>query len=120
MARPEWKPTEEQRKTVERMSGRGVPVASIAAAVGVANDTLYKHCRDDLMRGRMRIHDEIGGVIVEKALAGDSRCLELYAKCQMGWSEKQQHEISGPNGGPMQVERVEMRIIEPSGGDTDE
>ena len=63
MARPAFKPTDEERKQVEAMSGYGVPHEQIAALIkrekvktktmeSIDSDTLKKHFRMELIDGK--------------------------------------------------------------------
>lgn len=55
-------------------------------------------------KGRSRTIKDLGQGLIQKALGGDSASAMFYLKCQAGWKEKSQHEISGPDGGAIQTE----------------
>lgn len=99
--RPAWEPTAEQRMMVKVCMGTGFTQEQVAALLGVDHDTLVKHCREELAIGHLEIDAKIGGKLVQKCLAGDTACLIFYHKTRRGWSEKQRHEHSGPDGAPI-------------------
>jgi hypothetical protein len=45
---PAFEPTDDQRRTVEKLSGLGLPQGDIAQVVGVDEKTLRKHLRAEL------------------------------------------------------------------------
>ncbi|MEY5098169.1 MAG: hypothetical protein RJA36_888 [Pseudomonadota bacterium] len=95
-------PTPEQRKTVEALSGYGVPMPEISAVVGVDEKTIRAHYQAELMQGRAKANAAVVKRLHEKAAKdGDTTALIWWTKSRMGWSEKQQVEHSGPDGGPI-------------------
>ena len=97
MARPRFKPTPEERKLVESMSGYGVPIAHIAALVrdGIDDDTLSKHFKKELVQGKAKANSKVGQTLFQKAVAGDTSAAIWWSKTQMGWKETINQEISG-------------------------
>jgi hypothetical protein len=59
--------------------------------------TFYKLYRKDLVAARAALHEGVGNLIVQKALGGDVKLLELLAKTKLGWSEKLIVEEQDPN-----------------------
>lgn len=98
--RPEFEPTEQERKQVEAMSGYGVPVVQIAAMIrgGIAYETLKKHFGKELVVGKGKANSRIGQTIYQKAAGGDTAALIWWSKTQMDWSETQKHELSAGEG----------------------
>ena len=97
MARPSIKPTEEDRKLVESMSGYGVPHENICALVcgGINNDTLKKYFKKELDQGKAKANAKVGQTLFQKAVAGDTTAAIWWSKTQMGWSETKKVEHSG-------------------------
>lgn len=87
--RPRFKPTDEERKQVEAMSGYGVPIESICALIrnGIDNDTLKKHFRSELDRGKAKANTQIGQTLFQKAIGGDTTAAIWWSKTQMQWRE---------------------------------
>jgi DNA-binding CsgD family transcriptional regulator len=89
-------PTEQQRKQVEALSGYGIPMEQIAALVGVDEKTVRAHYDDDLNRGRAVANSTVAKTLFEKATKEkDTTALIWWTKSRMGWTEKQQLEVSG-------------------------
>lgn len=103
--RPAFVPTESERRQVEALSGFGVPFEQIAALVrdGIHVDTLRVHFGDELVNGKAKANAQIGKSIFQKAMAGDTTAAIWWSKAQMGWKETSRQEISGNNGGPIQI-----------------
>jgi hypothetical protein len=54
MARPQFKPTEEQRRTVKSMAAYGIKHEGIARVLGLRSPkTLRKHFREELINGEI-------------------------------------------------------------------
>jgi hypothetical protein len=47
---------------------------------------LYRIYRRDIADARGDVHEQVGNKILEKALEGDMKALELYSRSKMGWS----------------------------------
>lgn len=89
-------PTDQQRKQVEALSGYGIPMEQIAALVGVDEKTVRAHYEDDLNRGRAVANSTVAKTLFEKATKEkDTTALIWWTKSRMGWTEKQQLEVSG-------------------------
>ena len=85
-----FKPTDEQRRLVEQMSGVGVAHAQIAAMVGrrgVTLDTLYKYFRHELDQGKAKAHAKVAGKLFQKCMEGDTASIIFYCKTQIGMKE---------------------------------
>jgi hypothetical protein len=111
--RPEFEPTEAERKQVEAMSGYGVPFEQIAALVreGIHIDTLRAHFKLELINGKAKANADIGKGIFQKAMGGDTTAQIWWSKCQMGWKETQRHELTGADGQPLEFTKIERVII---------
>lgn len=114
-------PTDEDRVLVETLSGLGIPQVQICALMmrgqGISLDTLLRHYRTEVTRGRARANREIAETLYQKAKNGDNACLIFWAKSQLGWRETQRHEIAGHDGGQL-IQRIERVIVDPSQADT--
>ena len=89
-------PTETQRKQVEALSGYGIPMEQIGALVGCDAKTLALRYADELERGRAMANSSVAKTLFEKATKDkDTTALIWWTKARMGWSEKQQVEVSG-------------------------
>lgn len=103
--RPAFEPTDAERKQVEAMSGYGLPIEQIAILIrdGIDTDTLRKHFSTELQSGKAKANAQVGKTLFQKVMAGDTTAAIWWSKTQMRWSETQKHEVSGQNGGPIQI-----------------
>ena len=111
--RPAHKPTDQQRKQVEALAGYGIPHLGMAAIMGIDRKTLEKHYRAELDVGSAKATAKVAESLYRQAVEGNTSAAIFWMKARAGWSEKTQHEISGPNGGPVQVQKIERCIIDP-------
>jgi hypothetical protein len=101
-----FKPTPEERKQVEAMAGYGVPHEQIAVLIGedgIDSDTLKKHFKNELVQGKAKANAKVGQTLFQKATSGDTTAAIWWSKTQMGWKDTQAHEISGVDGGAIQI-----------------
>lgn len=92
--------SEDERKTVERLSSVGVGHRQIAALVrdGIDVETLEKYFRAELDRGKAAAHAKVGSKLMQKIMDGDTAAMIFYCKTQMGWREGQDVNVSGSLG----------------------
>ena len=102
-------PTAEQRRHVELLAGFGLPQQQIAILVGCDPKTLRKHFEAELAVGDARATAKIAQTLFSKAAGGDTACMIFWMKARAGWREVAKVELSGPDGGPMQVEVEAVR-----------
>jgi len=87
-----FEPTQEQRRTVQVLSGIGVPQEQIALIIGVDAKTLRKACRDDLDRGMAEANTKVAQTLFAMATRGDNTAATIFwMKARAGWREK--HEV---------------------------
>ena len=89
--RPEFAPTQQERKQVEALSGYGLPHEQIAALIrdGIDADTLRKHFRKELDVGKAKANAQVGKTLFQKAVGGDTASMIWWSKAQMRWRETQ-------------------------------
>src|SRR5215213_2423935 len=103
VGRPPHQPTEEQRRHVENMAALWLNQEDIAAVLGIGVTTLRKHYPEELRRGTARGNLRLTERFRDKLEAGDTASIIWATKCRLGWSEKLQHQHSGPAGAPISV-----------------
>lgn len=111
--RPAFKPTDNERKQVEAMSGHGLPIEQIAVLVrdGIDTDTLRKHFASELISGKAKANSEVGKTLFQKVMSGDTTAAIWWTKTQMRWKETQQHELTGADGAPLEFAKIERVVI---------
>ena len=92
-----FEPTDDERKLVGQMCAVGIPQEQICRVVrdGIDDKTLRKHFRKELDTAKVKANAEIGGVLFNKAINGDTTAAIFWAKTQMGWRELTSLELSG-------------------------
>jgi len=92
-----FEPTDDERKLVGQMCSVGIPQEQICRVVrdGIDDKTLRKHFRKELDTAKVKANAEIGGVLFNKAINGDTTAAIFWAKTQMGWRELTSLELSG-------------------------
>jgi hypothetical protein len=97
MGRPQFEPTDEERKLVGQMCAVGIPHDQIAMVTrdGIDSDTLKKHFKDELRTAKIKANAKIGGTLFNQAMNGNTTAAIFWAKTQMSWKETSIHEHSG-------------------------
>src|SRR3954471_4746347 len=93
--RPPHAPTDQTRATVKAMSAYGIPQDQIARVLGIHDETLRTHYRDELDLGVIEANAQIARTLFQQATAGNIGALIWWTKTRMGWREKQEIEYSG-------------------------
>lgn len=122
--RPEgtgFKPTEEQRKLVEKLAGYGITEAEISRLVTnpqtkepISPVTLRKHFRDALDVGHVRANEQVAGALFKNATQGTetypggiptAQIFWLKTRGKGQWKDKQHIEVETP---PSELEEQEI------------
>mgnify|MGYP006447018819 CR=1 FL=1 len=113
MARPEHQPTDKTRAEVAALASFGVPHDSISEYMGLAAKTLRKHYREELDNSSIKANANVGRFLYKSATgqaiqdgatyADCVRAAMFWAKTRMGWAETSKHELSGADGGPINI-----------------
>ncbi len=109
-------PTDRDRKTVESMAAYGIPRPDIAAVIGISEPTLRKYYADELATATAKANAKVAETLYRKAtdqkISGPSVTAAIFwLKTRAQWRETDRHEITGPDGGPVQTEDVSARDI---------
>lgn len=109
MARPTFKPTDEQRRQVEHLAAFGIPIEQMLCLVfdkngkPISENTLRKHFKTELATGQVKANAKIARTLFDKAVNGDTTAMIFWLKTRARWKESPQAmELSGPNGQPME------------------
>jgi len=111
--RPEFVPTDAERKQVEALSGYGLPIEQIAVLVrnGIHVDTLRAHFATELVSGKGKANGQVGKTLFQKAMGGDTAAMIWWSKTQMRWAETQKHEVTGADGAPLEFREIKRVIV---------
>lgn len=111
--RKPFKPTDDERKQVEIISGYGLPLEQIAILIrdGIDADTLRKYFATELQSGKAKANAQVGKTLFQKVMAGDTTAAIWWSKTQMRWSEVQKHELTGADGAPLEFSKIERVVV---------
>lgn len=119
MARKPHEPTDKDRKQVTLMAGIGLTHDQIAKIVGVSDETLRKYYAEELETAVSKMNAQVAqnlfSIATSKAPGAVSAAC-FWMKTRAGWREVDRKEITGPNGGPIQV----THVLDVSGLDDDQ
>jgi hypothetical protein len=97
-------PSDEQRRSVEAMVSYGIPQLDIARVVGIDDDTLRKHFREEIDTGAARANARVAAFLFEQATGqrGDGSAAVTSAifwlKTRARWKETVVNEHAGTIG----------------------
>ena len=123
MPRPSFAPTDEHRNLVAALVGLGIPEAEICRLIlnptggkGIDTKTLRKHFAAEIETGQTKANAQVGGFIFSSIIgrpsgnipivtddSARSRLAIFWAKTRMGWKETTVAEVTGKDGGPIDV-----------------
>ena len=98
MANPKHDPTKAQRELVSLHATMGTTQAVIADLLEIDDKTLRKHYRKELDQSVAKANATIGGVLFNKAKAGDTSAMIFWMKTRARWSEQQQIDVTSSDG----------------------
>jgi len=122
--RPAKTLTEKQRGEVETLAAF-LSIEQLADYFGIGRTTFYALAEKDpeilehYKRGKSKAIAHIAQGLIQKARAGDTTSAIFFLKTQARWRETERHEITGADGGPLELSRIERVIVDkvkPDGG----
>jgi hypothetical protein len=93
------KPHEPTKQTIELVSlhaTMGTDQETIADLLDIDSKTLRKHYRKELDHSVAKANAKMGGVLYNKALAGDTTAMIFWMKTRAGFREKQDEQKQPP------------------------
>lgn len=97
------KPTPETTAQVEALSGYGVRHDEIAIYLDIDPKTLRKHYREQLDKGHIKANVGVARSLHKQATEGNTAAAIFWLKSRAGWREKIDLEMTGANGGPIDL-----------------
>lgn len=107
VGRPPYVATDKDRKQVLIMAGIGLTQEQISKILGISDDTLRKHYRDELDTAEARMNAQVAQNLFSIATSkgqGAVSAATFWMKTRAQWRETNRTELSGVNGGPIQTE----------------
>jgi len=106
VGRPAYLVTADTRAEVYNLSIVGTRYEDIALVMGMSNDTLKKHYKNELEKGRIEANAAVAGTLYEKAKQGDTSSMIFWLKTRAQWSEKNTTELTGEGGAPINIKVI--------------
>jgi hypothetical protein len=104
MGRRTHYPDPAQRRQVEALAAYGIPADDISRVVGIDPKTLRKHYRNELDLGESKANAQVAGFLFNSAKSGNVAAQIFWLKTRARWREiPTSHELTGPNGGPLEI-----------------
>jgi hypothetical protein len=91
----------------ETLAGQGMTTEQIAQALGLGVSTIYEKFQrypelaDAIKKGKAIGIAVVTEKLLEKAMNLDTTAMIFYLKCQAGWREPQQVQLTGADGAPL-------------------
>lgn len=88
------------------MASCGVPVDDIGRVLGITDRTLAKYYREELDTAAAKANTKVAQWLFKKATSDGPQAVTaaiFWLKTRARWKDTTSHEISGPNGGPIQT-----------------
>ncbi|MDJ0449232.1 hypothetical protein [Methylocystis sp. JR02] len=97
--------------------------------LGISLKTLHKHFRVELNTGMVKSNAKVGESLFIQAVGAPAQfdergnqiraeqprvpsCGIFWAKARMGWKERDVHELTGENGGPIEIDDARSKLAD--------
>ena len=108
--KPPWSPTEKQRAQVKIAKAAGLTHAQIAGLIGIDEKTMVKHLGVELATANAEAITTVANNLYRRAVSQEKEAVTaaiFWLKTRAGWRDVQALEHSGPDGGPIPIQRRE-------------
>jgi hypothetical protein len=86
------------------MALAGFTVKQVCAALKLSAETLAKHYDDEMKNGRTKVMTQVVGSLAQRAISGSDTAAIWLTKTRLGWTDRQNVELTGADGGPIKIE----------------
>jgi len=106
MGRPrKYRYTKATAEKVRSMAALKMSIASIADVIGLPPKTASRYYVKELAEGRALGQQAASSVIMSLIGNNDFQAAKFYLETSPEWNKKNVTELSGPDGGPIEVEQ---------------
>jgi hypothetical protein len=108
-----YEPDDNDRKQVLVLVGMGLTHDQIAKVMGISDESLRKHFREELDTGEAKLNAKVAQNLFNIATSKQSGCVPaaiFWMKTRAGWREKDRVELTGADGGPIQIEAKTVEV----------
>lgn len=113
MARKKLELSQDQLVQIQRMAGLGLKVEQMAALLNMSKKTFERRMEDTpgasdaLEKGRSAAAENVTQTAYKLAVGGKYPAMTMFwLKCRERWKETTAHELSGPDGKPIEAKSV--------------
>lgn len=114
-------PTKKTREQVCKMIACGLSTDEISYVLGCAPHDVTMHYQPEIEHGMAAVTALVGGALLKQALRGDTNAARFWLQSKAKWTIPQHVELTGKNGGPVQVEHrraLMARVLELAGANS--
>jgi hypothetical protein len=86
------------------MSLAGFTIPQVCAALRISANTITDHYDHEMKHGRTNMMTQVVQSLAQRAIGGSDTAAIFLAKARLGWSDRQQVELTGKDGGPIEIE----------------
>lgn len=97
-------PTKQSRERVCKMVACGLSVQEVGYILGIAEHDVKAHYAEEIEHGMAFVTAMVGGSLLKQALRGDVNAARFWLQSKAKWTIPQHVELTGKDGGPIQVE----------------
>jgi len=105
------------REFVRRAITAGTSVNKTAAALNLSDDTLRKNYRYEIMTAREVLKGLAIRCLEDCLIDGSLDAAKFILARVAHWKETTSNEVSGKDGGPIELTRIERIIVDPTAAD---
>lgn len=134
MPRRRFSPTPDQRRQIEALAAYGIPQEEMCRLLAnpetgrpIDLKTLHKHFRHELDTGMAKANARVAESLFRQAVGAPAQydaeghvlraeqtpvvsAAIFWLKARAGWKERDVHELTGPDGGPIEVDDARSRL----------
>lgn len=79
--------TDENKKTVSKLAGYGISQADIGYILGVSEDTIHRHYKDDFALGIINANAMVANRAFQRCMEGSDSLIKYWLGARAGWKE---------------------------------
>lgn len=96
-------------QTIATMSLAGFTVRQVCEALRMSPETLSEHYDFEMKQGRTNMMTQVVQSLAQRAIGGSDTAAIFLAKARLGWSDRNAIELTGKDGGPIEIaQRTEI------------
>lgn len=97
-------PTKAKREQVCKLVACGLGTEEIGFVLGCMDHEVKANYQQEIEHGMALVTGLVGGAILKQALRGDVQAARFWLQSRAKWTIPQHVELTGKDGGPVQVE----------------